>query len=345
MKNELELVSNELVAIEPSALEVIQRVEVDMQIATAHKYPRSMQAFKSRARSMALIDEDTAASCIYSRPVGGGKNAEGLSVRAAEIVGASYGNLRVAATIIEQTERYVKVRGMAHDLETNFACSTEVIESTIKKDGTPYDERMRIVIAKSALAKARRDATFQVVPKALFKSIEVECKALALGEGASITTRRARITAWINKIGIDAKRVWAMLGIVGEADMTDEHFITLTGLKTAITDGEVTPDEAFPKVIAQGKVGMSPLASSKKDEEKVIEAVVIEPSNGKPTASQMVDTISRKMSRNNIADAQFIELLLSAKLIDKPMKLALIDVDTLIAIEEQFADLISDLIK
>lgn len=258
--------SSELSTIEvmpTAAVEVMQRAEIDTQIATAHKYPRSMATFQTRAKGMALIDEETAASCIYSRPVGGNKFAEGLSVRAAEIVGAAYGNLRVGATVIEQTDRYVKARGFAHDLESNFACATEVIESTVKKDGTPYDERMRIVIAKSCLAKARRDATFQVVPKALFRSIELECKKLALGEGQSITTRRARISQWITKLGIEPKRVWAALGVVGEADLTDEHFITLTGIKTAIADGDVTIDEAFPKVVTAGKIGANPLDDKK----------------------------------------------------------------------------------
>lgn len=283
MSNELTKLTNELQPIPPSALEVIQRAEIDMQIATAHKYPRSMQMFQSRARSMALIDEDTAASCIYSRPVGGGKFAEGLSVRAAEIVGASFGNLRVAATVIEQTDRYVKARGFAHDLESNYACATEVIESTVKKDGTPYDERMRIVIAKSALAKARRDATFQVVPKALFKAIEGECRKLALGEGQSVSTRRARIVAWISKLAIDPKRVWAVLGIAGEADMQDDSFLTLTGLKTSITDGEVTIDEAFPKLIE--KAAQPPKQHSQQPKPATQPASTGEPQSGPESAS------------------------------------------------------------
>lgn len=251
----LTVLTNELAPPPTSALEIMQRSEIDIQISTAHRYPRSMVQFLSRAKAMALIDEETAASCIYSRPVGGGKFAEGLSVRAAEIVAASYGNIRIGATIIEQTERYVKARGFAHDLESNTAAATEVIESTVKRDGTPYDERMRIVIAKSALAKARRDATFQVVPKALFRSIELECRKVALGEGQTITQRRGRISQWITKLGIDAKRVWAVVGVQGEADLTDEHFITLTGLKTAIAEGEVTIDEAFPVIIPSAKVG------------------------------------------------------------------------------------------
>lgn len=243
--------SQELKTIEVtplSAIESITRGEIDMQIYTAHKFPRSMQVFKRRAVEMATLDEDTAASCLYSRPVGGGKFAEGLSVRTAEIVGACYGNLRVGAMIVEQTERYVTARGFAHDLESNFASSCEVIESTVKRDGTPYDERMRVVIAKACLAKARRDATFQVVPKALCKPIEAAARAVALGDAKTLDARRANVMQWIDKLGIDPKRVFVSLGILGEDEIGLDHLATLLGVKTAIKDGEVTVDEAFPPI-------------------------------------------------------------------------------------------------
>lgn len=238
--------------IPPTSLEVIERATIDSQIATAHKFPRSMQAFKRRSIEMACMDEETAASCIYSRPVGGGKYAEGLSVRTAEIVGACYGNLRVGAMIVEQTERQVTARGFAHDLESNFASTCEVIEATVKKDGTPYDERMRVVIAKSALAKARRDATFQVVPKALCKSLEIEARKVALGDSSTLDRRRGLVMQWISKLGIDSSRVFAALKIAGEAEIGLEQLGILTGLKTAIQDGDVTVDEAFPKNIPAG---------------------------------------------------------------------------------------------
>lgn len=236
-----------------SVVESITRGEIDTQISTAHKFPRSMQTFKRRAVEMATLDEDTAASCIYSRPVGGGKFAEGLSVRTAEIVGACYGNLRVAAMIVEQTDRYVKARGMAHDLESNFASACEVIESTVKKDGTPYDERMRVVIAKACLAKARRDATFQVVPKALCKPIEAAAKAVALGDAQTLASRRDACMAWVGKLGIDQKRVFAALNIAGPDEIGLDQLATLLGVKTAIKDGEVTVDEAFPPLTVKAE--------------------------------------------------------------------------------------------
>ncbi len=244
---------NEIQVMETTALQSITSAEIDVQISTAKKYPRSLKAFTDRAVSMATLDEETAASCIYRRPVGKNPNgsvkyAEGKSVRLAEIVGSAYGNIRVGSMLIEQTERFVKARGFAHDLETNFACASEVIESTIDSRGNPYTERMRVVIAKAALAKARRDASFQVIPAALCKGIETAARMCAIGTAATIESRRASAMDYINKLGVGKERVFAALGIKGEQDIDVEILTTLTGIKTAIKDGDTTVDEAFPSI-------------------------------------------------------------------------------------------------
>jgi hypothetical protein len=233
-----------------AALEATERATVDSQITTAKRYPRSMERFKKGAIGMATLDEETAESCLYRRPVGMKDGvqqfAEGMSVRMAEIVGANYGNLRVGAVLVEQTDRLVRARGMAIDLENNFASSSEVVESTVDRNGKPFSERMRIVVAKAALAKARRDATFQVVPKALAKPVESAVRSLLLGDTPTLEKRRQIVVAWIGKLGIDPKRVYSALGIQGEADLNVDKLEQLTGLRTAIKDNEVSIDEAFP---------------------------------------------------------------------------------------------------
>lgn len=264
---------NTLEVIPPNALEAITRGEIDVQIATAHRFPRSLTVFKTRALEMVAMDEETAASCIYSRPVGKEKDektgkwvekyAEGLSVRTAEIVGACYGNLRVGAMVIEQTERFVKARGFAHDLESNFASSSEVIESTVTKEGVPFSERMRVVIAKSCVAKARRDATFQVVPKALCKCLEEEARRIAIGDATTLSKRRDAVMGWINKLGIPVGRVFAALGIQGPDEIGLDQLATLTGIKTAIKDGDVKIDDAFPELREDIR-----MPSAKKPEQK-----------------------------------------------------------------------------
>lgn len=252
--------------VEGGALMQLEKASIDMQVATAHQYPRSMTSFKRRAVDMATMDEETASSCIYRRPVGDGKTAEGMSIRTAEIVGACYGNLRVGARIIEQNERYVVAQGVAHDLESNFLSSCEVVESTVTKSGRPYSERMRIVVAKVALAKARRDATFQVVPKALCKPIEVAVRQLLFGDGKPLERRRSQALEWISKLGIDPERVFKALDVKGIDDIGASELEVLTGIRTAIKDGDATVDESFPALFSDDGTGILPEGDKSKKE-------------------------------------------------------------------------------
>lgn len=260
-----------LEVVSVSALEATERASVDIQITTAKRYPRSLQIFKKRAIDMALVDEETAESCLYRRPVGmkDGKQqfAEGMSVRMAEIVGASYGNLRVKSFIVEQTERFVRASGQAIDLETNFASSSEVVESTVDKSGRPYSERQRLLVAKVALSKARRDATFQVVPRALARPVETAVRELLMGNSETLTKRRAKVVSWIAKLGIDPKRIYAALNVAGESELGMEQLEALTGIRTAIKDNEVTIDEAFPDAASlEPKKGIADIIGKKADD-------------------------------------------------------------------------------
>lgn len=233
----------------PSQSMALERASIDSQIATAHAFPRSMEMFKKRALSMATLDLETAESCIYSRPVGGGKVAEGASIRLAEIVAASYGNLRVAARIVEQTDRYVKCEGMAHDLEFNYAGKSECFEPTVTKTGSPYSESQRAVVAKACLAKAYRDAIFKVVPKALCKSIIEAANGVIKKQVVTLEDRRGRVKQWLKSINVSDRRVFDSVGVQGWSEINDDHLTTLTGFRTAINEGDTTADEAFPEQI------------------------------------------------------------------------------------------------
>lgn len=278
---------NEQETQEPLTLEVmgstslmaVTKAQIDTQIATAHQFPRSLAQFQKRALEMATLDEETAESCIYSRPVGKKKNettgaweeqyAEGASIRLAEIVAACYGNIRVQAYIVEQTERFVKCAGEAHDLEANYAGRSETIEATVKRDGTPYSEGQRNVVAKACLSKAYRDAVFKVVPKALCKKIIDAARKTAIGDGATLEKRRDRARAWVTSLKIPEVRVFAALGVKGWSDIGLDKLETLTGLKTAIGDKDITVDEAFPAEIAAANENSNPLVGEKKaDAEK-----------------------------------------------------------------------------
>jgi len=240
----------EVLQPETSALELIERAQYDVAVSTAHKYPRDIQSFHRDAIALVKSDQETAESCIFRRPVGkkNGREeyAEGMSIRMAEIVAACYGNIVYGSMIIAQTERQVTARGQARDIQRNVTASSEVVESTVTKEGKPFSERMRIVVAKSALAKARRDALFQVVPRALCKPIETAARQVITGSSKPLDQRRAAVQGWILKTGLDEKRVWTALGIASVAELNDDQLIELQGIRTAIKEGEMTIDDAFP---------------------------------------------------------------------------------------------------
>lgn len=244
---------------QPNAIMAIEKAEIDMQIATARKYPRSLEVFKKRALEMVSLDEETAESCIYRRPVGldpdTGKQkvVEGESIRLAEIVAACYGNCRSGSMIIEMTPRYVKARGFAHDLETNNANTSEVVESTVNKKGMPYSERQRAVVAKVALAKAQRDAIFKIIPKALCRPIREQARKVAIGSAETLNLRRQKALDWAKSLKIfdkplDMARVFYVLGVKGADDIGLDELETLTGLRTAVRDEGTSVDEAFPPI-------------------------------------------------------------------------------------------------
>lgn len=257
-----EIGGGEVAAVVSTAgIEAMTRAEIDIAIATAKKYPRSIAKFLKGATDMAICDEETAESCIYCREVGEKWNpvtkkrekeyAEGYSIRLAEIAVANYQNIRYGSMITEMTPEFVRARGVCQDLENNVTGAAEVVESTLKKDGkTPYTPRMRIVVAKAAAAKAIRDAVWKVIPPALLKPVERQVREIVGGSASilTLTARRQRALSWLSKLNIDLARVWTALGIQGEGDLSSDVLVRLVGIKTAIHDGDMKADDAFPPI-------------------------------------------------------------------------------------------------
>lgn len=224
--------------IAPAALEVMTRAEVDVQIATAHRFPRSIASFFKRAESMATATPEIAASMEYAKPVGGEK-VKGPSVRLAEIVAATYGNLRVQSRVTSETDREITAQGVAHDLESNVAHLTEVSVSLLKKDGTRVKADQVINARAAACSKARRNAIFLAVPMALCQPIIAAARKVAVGDEKTLPERRKAQLKWFEEHGIKRALVFTWLGVKDEVDITLEHMADLlAAANTAKEDGE-----------------------------------------------------------------------------------------------------------
>jgi len=235
----------ELQTVTPTALESLERANIDMQISTAKRYPRSLSVVKRRMLDLATLDQETAESCFY-RLNRKGKMIEGPSIRLAEIAGSSFGNLRYGARVIGNDGKTITAQGYCHDLETNVMSQVEVQRRITDRDGNTYSEDMQVVTGNAACAIAARNAIFKVVPFAFVKPIFSAAKHAAVGDIKTLAERRTRMLKQFEAMGIDSKRICSTLEKGGIEEIGLEDLETLIGLYNAVKDGEQNIDQAFP---------------------------------------------------------------------------------------------------
>lgn len=243
---EIEYGDDELIEVRDvsSSLEALNRSEIDIQITTAKRYPRSIKAFKQQAMEMATLDEETAGSMFYVLPRGG-KKIEGPSVRLAEVVGSCYGNLRYGSRIVAVDEKFITAQGACHDLEKNIAINYEVKRRITNKAGVRFNDDMIQTTGNAACAIALREAIFKIVPRSIFKAIYEEARLTSVGKATSMSEKRHKAVDWFKKAGATEAQIFGFLGRAGIDEITIDDLITLRGMVTAIKDGEITIEAAF----------------------------------------------------------------------------------------------------
>lgn len=251
----LEALEPDAIVETPTVIEQLTRGEVDMQVATAKRWPRSVKAFKERAMAMAVRTPATARSCFYIVPRSG-KKVEGPSIRLAEIVGATWGNMRCEARVLSADDKLITAQATAWDMQTNFMVRREVQRRITDKHGRRYSDDMLVVTGNAACAIALRNAIFTVVPRSFVDDLLQHCKRVAAGERGSLDEARRRWLDWYAKRDITQAQVLELLERPGVDDVTIEDITTLQGLSTALAEGETTLEELFGPADKRDKNGV-----------------------------------------------------------------------------------------
>ncbi len=241
MTQEIQTESNEMVV----ANRAMVIAEIESQIATAKRYPRDIKVFKEKTMSMANLDQETAEGCYYALPRGG-KTIDGPSVRLAEIALACYGNCVAEADVLTEDDRFIYAMGQCRDLENNVAVRVKVRRRITDKNGKRYNDDMIAVTANAACSIALRNAVFKVIPGAFIKPVFHRVKQTAVGKATSLANRRAEVITRLTKFGIAEDRILAVIDRKSIDEVTFDDVAKLIGLGTAIKDGEITVEEAFP---------------------------------------------------------------------------------------------------
>jgi len=233
-----------MVTAESGTVALLNRSEIDMQIATAHKYPRSISQFRRDVMDMVTISEAVAQECIYAVPRDG-KVIEGPSARFAEVVASAWGNGRAGARVVSDAGDFVTAQGVYHDLQKNVAITYEVQRRITGRNGCRFSPDMIGVTANAACSIALRNAILKGIPKAFWADMYEGARRTAMGDVKTLPNRRAEAFKALQGYGISKEQVLAKLGLQGDADIGQEQLLTLRGLLTAIKDGDTTPEQAF----------------------------------------------------------------------------------------------------
>jgi hypothetical protein len=220
--------------------------EVDIQVTTARRYPRSITQFVRKAQEMATLTPEIAASCIYAIPRDG-KTVEGPSARFAEVMVSAWGNMRAEGKTIGDDGQFVTARGTAWDVESNVAIAFEVKRRITKANGQTFNADMVMTTGNAASSIALRNAILKVIPTAFWKPIYNSVRQVIAGDAKTFAVRRDDMLKAFAVMGVTVERVCAAIGVKGKADITLEHMATLTGFYNALKDGDTTIEEAFPE--------------------------------------------------------------------------------------------------
>lgn len=235
----------ELITAESGNIALLSKAEIDQQIATARKFPRSLKRFISEATDMVTLNESIAQQCIYALPRDG-KVIEGASARFAEIIASAWGNCRAGSRVISDAGDFVTSQGVFHDLERNVAISYEVQRRITDKSGRRFKPDMIGVTANAACSIALRNAILKGVPKAFWESLYQKARAVIAGDVKTLVNKRADAIKQFAIFGVSEAQIVAKLGREGIADVGVDDLVTLFGMLTAIRDGDSTPEQMFP---------------------------------------------------------------------------------------------------
>jgi hypothetical protein len=236
--------------MQPEMVSALNRSEIDVQISTAHAYPRHLDRVLNTIKTYATLDVETAEDCFYALKRGEGddsKTIEGISVRLAEIFAGAWGNLRVQTRIIGNDGKTITAQGICHDLETNLAVSVEVKRRITDRYGRTYSEDMQVVTGNAAAAIAFRNAVLKVIPKAVTKKVVNEVRKVALGQAIDLETSRQNAIAWFKKAGVTQNQLFAHLEVSTVSEINSEMVLYLRSLSNAIKEGTTSVDETFRK--------------------------------------------------------------------------------------------------
>jgi hypothetical protein len=235
--------------IDATMANALARAEIDTQVATAKKYPRSIKVAMDNIISLATLDEQTALECIYALKRGG-KPLRGPSIRLAEIIASQWGNCRDAATVItiDRINKMIVAEGAFHDLETNRATKATVQRRISGKDGRLFSDDMIVVTGNAACSIARRNAILAGVPKGIWRRAQEECERVIRKDVKTLVESREAALKALAHFNLSPDQIFRLMEVEGIDDLNLDDVATLRVIYASLKNGEQTVEELLRQI-------------------------------------------------------------------------------------------------
>jgi hypothetical protein len=225
--------------------------EVDIQIATAHRYPRNVAADQKAAEDLATSSQEIALECGYIRPVGKNRAgvmqfASGPSIRALELIMSTWGNLRCAVRVVGEVGNSIVVEAAVHDMQSNVAYQAQVSKPIVGKKGNRYPDSMIDTVIAAASSIALRNALIRVIPRSIVDSVCRKADEKAVPAAQQDAILKGALANLQSGYGVTEAMIREALGM-GPAAFTHEQVVTVIKMGTALRDGDIRVDDIWPE--------------------------------------------------------------------------------------------------
>lgn len=226
------------------------KAAIDVQIATAQAFPRSIKRCTDDAIAVVTLNKEIAATCTYSVPRGG-RSITGPSVHLAKILAQQWGNMRIDSKVVSIDQKHVTSESVCFDLQKNLAIKVSVKKSIIGKTGR-FNDDMITVTGNAANSVALRNAVFSVIPKGVVDMVYQAAKQTITGDVSDksklIAKRKQVLDGLKETYGVTEKEALGAIGRASIDHITPDDLVILIGIGQAIKDNDTTIELAFKGV-------------------------------------------------------------------------------------------------
>ncbi len=241
--------SNDMAAVETREAQFIQGM-----IVSARKFPRDQQA--AFGSIMRACERPTLASvAMYSYPRGG-STVTGPSIRLAQVIKQSWGNMRSGWRETERLPGRSKIYTMAWDLETNAIDDIEFfvehVRETRKGPVGLTDPRDIYEMIANLGRRRERSNILAIVPGDIIEAATDKCKQ-TLEKTTDLKIAIPKMTAAFQELGVSVEQIEARIRRK-ISSLGHTEYIQLRSIYQSLKDGMSQPHEWFEAIHDPGKI-------------------------------------------------------------------------------------------